>query len=738
MKYRKSSGKAGSMKAVSGRSTPEVATAAPTVDWTVLLLALTMFMAPTMGVPSEEMLQDTLKSIIISFGTLIAAFTFVWQRKDAQSTAIGLHPLLLLPLGLAIYALGSMTWSHTYLAGAETIRWLMFSLLLWTGLNTLQYAQVPRIATGIHLGAVGASIWTALQFLIDFNYFPQGPNPASTFVNRNFFAEYIVCTLPYSVFLLTRERTFSRQIWIALSIGLNLSALMMTGTRSALVGLGLMLIIIPGILFRYWDQLEISKSPLWQRTTVLSILVTATAILSSIPTGNKQLVAEFGHQTATDRAMRRTLSMATTAEYTSGSFSVRAAMWKATGRMIQAHPLAGVGAGAWEVEIPLYQDSGTQLETDFYAHNEPLQLLAEYGIVGWGFLLCLIAYLLWSTKSTVRSCSAECVQEAPLRALVLTSILMLLTVSNAGFPWRLAATGALFALSLAILAASDIRVRLTGVSAGWKAEWRATSTRMCLWFIGFSIAIAAYITQQAFVAERSLVRAIKIALTITKSGRPNDAYWDSAKEEMHTLLGYGIAINPHYRKLTPMAADEMASWGDWEGAIWIWESVLASRPNVVAIIANISRGYLQIGNYQQAMYYLANAAKLQPNAPVVQSMQVILLTRLERYTEASAIIKTAFKKGNVDYDLVYTAYLVGMRTKDWPLAMQALDMRIKKWPNEAYDGWLRMGDIYARLEVGDTEKAMASYKKALDVAPEQLKPTVWSKIPPSYQSKIPK
>ncbi len=56
-------------------------------------------------------------------------------------------------------------------------------------------------------------------------------------------------------------------------------------------------------------------------------------------------------------------------------------------RIIQKRPITGVGAGAWEVDIPLYQTEGSQLETDYYVHNEILQLLAEYGLVGWLFLL---------------------------------------------------------------------------------------------------------------------------------------------------------------------------------------------------------------------------------------------------------------------------------------------------------------------------------------------------------------
>ncbi len=140
--------------------------------------------APAVGVPHEEMLQDTLKSIIVSFIALGAGLLFFWQQRH-RTEPLRWHAVVWLPLMLMAYALGSMAWSHTYLAGVEAIRWFIFSLLVWLGLNTLSRERLPTLALGIHAGAVVASLWAALQFLIDFRYFPQGPHPASTFVNRN-------------------------------------------------------------------------------------------------------------------------------------------------------------------------------------------------------------------------------------------------------------------------------------------------------------------------------------------------------------------------------------------------------------------------------------------------------------------------------------------------------------------------------------------------------------------------
>lgn len=704
-------------------------------DRTVLLLALIMFMAPALGVPSEEVLQDTLKSAIISLGALGACFTYFWHQRKQNTEAIW-HPLMWLPLGLSLYALGSMVWSHAYLGGVEAVRWFVFSLLLWLGMNTLTYDRVPRLALGIHLGATVASIWAALQFWIDFKYFPQGSSPASTFVNRNFFAEFAVCTLPFSLYLLTRAKQNGRIVALTLSIAFNLTAMMMTGTRSALIGIVMLVVVLPIILFLYWDQLETSKWSAGKRLAVPVLLVATLLGSGLIPSNNGKLLAEYGGGTALERALGRSVSISKSTEYTEGSFSLRALMWKATGRMIEAQPWTGVGAGAWEVHAPLYQNPGTLLETDLYAHNEILQLLAEYGLVGWAFLLCLIGYLALAALKTWAIRSAEGRREAPLRAFTLASLLVFLLVSNAGFPWRLASTGAMFALSLSILAASDVRLSRLTHQDEWRVVWRQSYTLWALCLTAFFMVLAAYITQQAIESESKLIRAIRWALTISKSEQPNHPRWDKAKADMLALTREGIAINPHYRKLTPMVADELAKWGDSANAIWIWESVLASRPNVAAIATNISREYLQIGNYQRSRDYFDRAAKLQPTAPAVRSLQAQLLIQRMEYLQAAQIIRELLQANTIDNDLVNSAYLIGVRTQNWELAILALELRIKKWPNEASVGWLHLGNIYSRAGVNNEAKALESYRAALNTAPDYLKNGVWASVPQVYRAKL--
>ncbi|MDB5875129.1 MAG: O-antigen polymerase [Ramlibacter sp.] len=697
----------------------------------VAILALMMFLAPALGVPHEEMLQDTLKSIVVSFAALAAALLFFVQQPRRRD-ALRWHAVIWLPLLLMAYALGSMAWSHTYLGGVEAIRWFIFSLLVWLGLNTLSRERLPALAWGIHLGAVAASLWAALQFWVDFKFFPQGPNPASTFVNRNFFAEFAVCTLPFAALLLARARQSSQVALVAVSMGFVIVSILMTGTRAALIALWLqLLVVLPFIAWLYRRQFAF---PGWNRGTrvlALGLLIGTVAGLGLINTGNTKIAEEGRGLNALERGFKRTGSISPN----DPSLGIRMIMWRATGRVIEKRPLSGVGAGAWESEVPLYQEEGSQLETDYYVHNEFLQLLAEYGLAGWLFLLALGAWLIAAVARTLSGRTPEALAEAPWRAGLLCSVMALFVVSNVGFPWRMAATGALFALCLGGLAASDARLGFTRRWDASRLAWNQSFSRAGAVAVLGCLALATYITQQAAESEQKIVRAARLALTITASGDPNNPRWDPTKAELLQSISEGVAINRHYRKITPMVADELAKWGDWKNATWVWESVLSSRPHVVAIISNVARAYATSGNMDKAREYMEKAKKIQPRAPSVRSLEVILLSRTGEEPRALQLARQAIEENAFDYDLVNTGFILALRAGDMALASKALDLRAAQWPDGAAESYVQLGNVYA-TNAHDPDKALASFKRAMLLTKEADRLSRLPRIPPAYWAKL--
>ena len=703
-------------------------------DWTVVILALMMFVTPAIGVPNELMLQDTLKSIVASFAAVGAGLLFFWQQRNRRD-ALRWHGIMWLPLALMFYALGSMVWSHTFLGGVEAIRWFIFSLILWLGINTLSRGRVDYLLEGIHWGAFVASLWTVLQFYFDFTFFPQGPNPASTFVNRNFFAEFVVCTFPFSAYLLAHAKASSRIALMAFTLGFNIVALMMTGTRGALAAMWILLVILPIIAVLYRKQFGFFRWDSGRRILAGGVLMATVLTMGLINSGNPKVISdrsEIGNlTTAFDMAFKRTASISTT----DGSLGVRFIMWKATGEMIKARPLSGVGAGAWEAMQPLYQIEGSQLETDYYVHNEILQLLAEYGATGWLFLLLLFGYLLMAAWKTISNRTPEGLAEAPLRAVVLASLLAFLVVSNIGFPWRLAATGCIFALCLALLAASDARLSIRRPCAATRMVWRPAYSQVMAVVMMVCLALTVYISQQAATTERKIVTAVKMALSVSQSGDVNNPKWDKTKKEMLQLAREGIAINTHYRKITPMIADELAKWGDWKNAVWVWESVVLSRPYVVAMMSNIARGYSQLGNNEKALEFLARCEKLQPKAVSVRSLKVILLSRTGKEPEAAILAKQSLADGIFDYDLLSAAHVLGMRKSDFNMAIQGIELRNKGWPASRADGYLKLAQIYTTYQKDDAKAAVA-YKSALEFAPEKDREALRKQIPAQFQASL--
>jgi O-antigen ligase len=701
-----------------------------------MMLTAMMVLVPALGFPNELMLQDTLKSAVAAFGILAAALVFVWQgRRDA--TPWVWHPMLWVPLALMVYAMGSMVWSHTFLAAVEAIRWFLFSVLLWVGLNTLNLHTLPKVIWGMHAGLVIASFWTVLQFWWDLRLFPQGPQPASTFLNRNFFAEYAVTVLPFSVWVLASIRNPRWLPWVAASVGLNVLAILMTGTRSALVALLILTPILAWVLYRYrrlWGAVATHR-----RGTTMALAALLLVILGggSIPSGNAQVQREALGQTALERSVLRTSSIAKPAEYTTGSFSMRSTMWMATARMLQAQPLTGVGAGAWEVEIPRYQRVASMLENDYYAHNEYLQLLSEYGaVVGGVTLAFFLAFLLQAAGRTWRLAKAHS-EEAALRAFTLCSMLGLLVVSNAGFPWHLAGCTCVLAFNLALLGSSDARL---GFSPGLVRASRLPKqirVQACAALLVCCIGLAACITLQAQRAEAYLVNALHLAVQFGRADQSGDRQAaESFKTRAMESARAGIAINPHYRRLTAEVAEAFAARGDWKNAVWILESVAASRPHVPAIWKALAEGFAQLGEHSQAERAYQEVRRLRPEAISTITLHANLLVKAGSPERAVTVLNHQLDTKAVDFEMVQAAYAIGYTTRNWRLAERALETYIAMWPDLAADGYFRLGQLYSDSPLKDEEKAASAFRSGWEKVPEKQQEHYRNQVPPPFRDQI--
>ena len=96
-------------------------------------------------------------SHVLILGLIVSMILLMFWQLRQRGDALRWHAIVWMPLVLLGWALGSMAWSHTYLAGVEAVRWFVFALLLWVGMNTLSVGLAHRVIAGIHWGSVVAT-----------------------------------------------------------------------------------------------------------------------------------------------------------------------------------------------------------------------------------------------------------------------------------------------------------------------------------------------------------------------------------------------------------------------------------------------------------------------------------------------------------------------------------------------------------------------------------------------------
>lgn len=127
---------------------------------------------------------------------------------------------------------------------------------------------------------------------------------------------------------------------------------------------------------------------------------------------------------------------------------IRWVMYHNTIPMIVAHPIFGVGLGAWNLVIGQYIDPTLARLNPVYLHSDPLQFLAETGIVGSAFILYLFVAILRCVVSSIQKLQTKDAQKVLCLACGLTALLI---GSFFDFPFRIPSISLLFIYALSLM-----------------------------------------------------------------------------------------------------------------------------------------------------------------------------------------------------------------------------------------------------------------------------------------------
>jgi O-antigen ligase len=277
----------------------------------------------------------------------------------------------------------------------EFLKWLTLSgfflfLLNWKPFNR---SIINHLILTVMLVGIAESLYGMSEFFSGhrriLNLGMEISSVTGTFINRNYFAGYLLMVIPLSVGYFFSREAFQRgrymgwrhrlssldgkTLLIAFGIVLMILGLLFSASRMGIVSLLLSFSLI-SFLFR-----ESQKGQKFSKTTVL---IFGLALLWAAWIGLDAVISRFF--------------------FVSEGFEDRWMFWVNTFQIFKDFPLFGSGLGTFVHIFPMYRSFHIRgLVT--HAENDFLQLLSEVGLIGIGLLVLVFAFLFFRAVVAIRS-----------------------------------------------------------------------------------------------------------------------------------------------------------------------------------------------------------------------------------------------------------------------------------------------------------------------------------------------
>jgi O-antigen ligase len=534
------------------------------------------------------------------------------------------------PIGWAVLAFVGYTVIRYFqadlewVARRELIRVLVYAFVFFAILNNLNRQGAPPLVayTLIFLGMVIAG-YAVYQYATDsprVGFFLKPANYAGrgsgTYICPNHLAGFLEMVLPLGMaFLLMGRVSVLMRVLLGYASLVMLTGIAVTFSRGGWAATGFSLLLFIALLLRkgrYRFQALI---------LLLVLIASGWAFATRSFYARKRIERLFVEEKAYD------------------GFTYRNQLWKSAFDMWQDHRWLGAGPGHFDYRFGPYRPPRVQSRPG-YAHNDYLNLLADWGLVGGVIItgsLALLAIGVRRTWKYVRREDADLGAKRSQRAAFVfgasVGLAALLVHSFSDFNMQIPAN-ALLAISLVALLSGQLRF---ATDRYWvKCGWLSRGLLTVLLLVG-----AAYLGQQANRAlrEEALLRQVRSErwLTSTRvklleqavaaeptnfdttytlaetlrqmSWQGGDDYRELAQRAM-SWYQRGISLNPfdayNYMKLG-MCLDWLGRHE--EAAPWFEQAILRD-PNSYYVLAHQGWHFVQVEDYAAAKGWFERSLRL--------------------------------------------------------------------------------------------------------------------------------
>lgn len=303
---------------------------------------------------------------------LFALRSFISRR---WVSAGGIPGLLI--FAFFIYACARHTFADTeYASRRELIELALGVALFYLTVNCVEKPVEWRcLIGGLLVVATAAALYASYQYFARAEHVWTSIRPdqyrgrgSGTFVNPNHLAGFLELVLPLGVVLAASSRlSWTKRIVAAYFVLAIIAGIVVTFSRggwlAAASGLGLIFI---------WMTLAQRRNFGWMIALLVGVAIICGLVSSTI-------------------FMRQRISVAVK-EFKGDQVSTRRLIWKSAWEVWGTNPWWGVGADQFQYQYFAYRDPWLQTNP-VRVHNDYLNTLCDYGMVGFSLAICAVAVL---------------------------------------------------------------------------------------------------------------------------------------------------------------------------------------------------------------------------------------------------------------------------------------------------------------------------------------------------------
>lgn len=305
-----------------------------------VFITIVLVLAPFLG--GKRDIIGTGLLAIVAFASVIA---LVWCRQLLKPTAFWPFSAFLILIALSAVVTVCMhatLYQIMYFSACAAVALVASSA--YTDKKWSAATLYCLIVVGVILSVTGISEYARSS--ADWRIF--GP-----FESPGYFGGYLVLIIPVLLAAVLAFKPVAAKVASTLVWALAIAALFLTGTRFAIISVGIASIAF--VALAAWTRNLNRQRSIW-------LIIAAAVAIGAASLANAPTASRMAGKAATEQ---------------SHSLPFRVATWKGTANIIKAHPLIGTGVGTFELVFQKYMVAGyTRM-----AHNGYLQVASESGIL---------------------------------------------------------------------------------------------------------------------------------------------------------------------------------------------------------------------------------------------------------------------------------------------------------------------------------------------------------------------